>query len=866
MSKNMSKKMKDMMPSRREFIGILPAGLLGASYTSYLAAESKPGTNQPLLTLSPAQAVYGPLDELTVQGTGHHRLLVLDGEGRSYVDRSVSLPATFRVGGALGEHSVLLLDENGVLFNRGSFQVDTQTAIREASGAYQHLLDTLFWTMASDGPVGARRHDGRVYTYWVDWLLDNTNTLKGMRYFWPEVRQSFEIFSDTQREDGMIWENHIDRTPPENDWDRRFKYGDFSRPADDGFVGLRRAPVENHVEMYFLEALHLVWKTTGDDAWMRRHLDRALRAVRYSTSDPYRWSKKYGLLKRGLTIDTWDFLCDSEAALVGGDIMVIDLEKTHFGVFFGDNTGMIAGCRALAEMLDHAERNEDARQMRQLADEMEDRLNRLSWNGRFYTHWVAEDPAFKPDLGVDMSSQISLSNAYALNRGINRQQARAIIQSYQAIRAEMPKSSPGEFYSIYPPFLKGFGGEQGLWDYVNGGVLACTAGELARGCFQHGFEAYGVDILRRVHEIAKRHRDFLPGILRGKQPERPPTDFVPLDLRTQANCDTGKGSPEVPGWVNEAKNYLIDFPSGKQEFRGVPFQIASAEENGHRVCIGVSSLPRYAAKTQVPVGRSCRSFYLVHASSGQQATVGKLTIHYEDGGKQIEFIERGVNVGSFWAPEDKEYNNRYGALGAERMQVAWRGKSEMIANVGVWITSFVPQHGDRAIASLELESLENGALWFVLGITLSDQPAFLPPWNDVSGGMPNNWGAGCVTAALLEGLAGIEDTGAGFRAARVSPRWLIAEVEEAQVNVRYPASQGYVSYCYRHEGATITLDITSCAEKATLRIPLPKGRRAGKAILNDKPVDLRIETVEETLYATAEVAGRGVHSLQIELA
>ena len=66
--------------------------------------------------------------------------------------------------------------------------------------------------------------------------------------------------------------------------------------------------------------------------------------------------RKFGLLKRGLTIDTWDFLCDSEAVLVGGDIMAIDLEKTHFGIFFGDNTGLIAGCRYLAEMLDYAER------------------------------------------------------------------------------------------------------------------------------------------------------------------------------------------------------------------------------------------------------------------------------------------------------------------------------------------------------------------------------------------------------------------------------------------------------------------------------------------------------------------------------
>jgi hypothetical protein len=245
--------------------------------------------------------------------------------------------------------------------------------------------------------------------------------------------------------------------------------------------------------------------------------------------------------------------------------------------------------------------------------------------------------------------------------------------------------------------------------------------------------------------------------------------------------------------------------------------------------------------------------------------MGKMTIHFEGGSKQIEYIERGTNVGSFWAPEDREFNNRYGAIEAERMQVAWRGKSELIANVGVWITSFVPQHSDRAIATMELESLDNEAIWFVIGITLSSQPPFLPPWSDVSGGMPNNWGAGCVTAALLEGLAGIEDTGAGFRSARVSPRWFAADVQEAQVSVRYPAGSGYVAYRYRQEGSSINLDYTSCADTATLRVPLPLGSRFGKSLLNALPIDLRIETVEETMYAVAEVKGRGVNRLRIDL-
>jgi hypothetical protein len=858
------------MQSRRQFLEFLPAGLLSAASLKTLHAQAQLDSVA-RLALTPARTVFAPLDEVTVQGSDHGagHLLVFDGDGVLYLNRPVSLPTTFQIGGALGEHSILLVDGEGRLVGSGSLRLDAHTEIREPSGDFQRLLDILYWTMASDGPVGARRYQGRVYTYWVDWLLDNTNTMKGMRYFWPEVRQGFEIFSDTQREDGMIWENHLERTPPENDWDRRFKYGDFSRAVEGGYLGLRRAPVENHVESYFLEALYMVWKTTGDDAWMRLHLDRALHAVRYSTSDPYRWSSKFQLLKRGLTIDTWDFHCESEAALVGGDFMKIDLATTHFGIFFGDNTGFIAGCRYLAEMLDHVDRAKDAGAMRELADALEQRLNRIAWNGRFFTHWVPEDPAFQPDLGVDMSSQVSLSNSYSLNRGIGQEQARAIIETYRDIRKQMPASSPGEFYSIYPPFLKGFGAEESLWDYVNGGVLACTAGELARGCLQHGEEQYGVDILRRLLDISKRHRDFLPGILRGKQTERPATDFTPLDLSTHANCDTGKGAGDVPGWANETNNYLIDFPAGEHTFRGVPFQIVSAQQNGHRVCIGISSLPPFAASMSIPVNKACETLYLLHAVSGHGATSGKLTIHYVDGNKQIEFIERGVNVNSFWAPDDNEFNYRYGTNHQDRMQVAWRGSSPLIENVGVWVASFEVQKSDVPIASLELEALDNdtrgGAKWLVAGMTLSNKPAFLPAWNDISTGMPNNWGAGCVIAALLEGLGGVEDTGGGFRAARISPRWLAAGTQEAEVRARYPASRGYVSYRYRQTGKTLFLDYTSCADQCILRIPLPPGGRVLKALLNGNAVEAKMETVESTVYATAQVQGRGVHRLQLEL-
>jgi len=131
--------------------------------------------------------------------------------------------------------------------------------------------------------------------------------------------------------------------------------------------------------------------------------------------------------------------------------------------------------------------------------------------------------------------------------------------------------------------------------------------------------------------------------------------------------------------------------------------------------------------------------------------------------------------------------------------------------------------------------------------------------------MPNNWGAGCVTAALLEGLAGIEDKGAGFRAAQVSPRWLAAGVSQVEVSVRYPASRGYVFYRYGQVGSKVTLDFTSCADKATLRVMLPTGARVKGGMLNGKAVDLHMETVEQTQYAVAAIEGRGAHRLEVEI-
>ena len=153
---------------------------------------------------------------------------------------------------------------------------------------------------------------------------------------------------------------------------------------------------------------------------------------------------------------------------------------------------LAVGCRYLAEMLRAADRADEAGRYEQLADDMYQRLDDIAWNGSFYQHHVSEDPSFVRKTGVDETQQMSLSLGYDTNRQIDGDKARSIIDSYQSLHNNLPAGSPGEFYNIYPPFEHGFDNK---WHYMNGGVSTIVAGELAKGAFDHGREAYGYDIL-----------------------------------------------------------------------------------------------------------------------------------------------------------------------------------------------------------------------------------------------------------------------------------------------------------------------------------------------------------------------------------
>ena len=856
-----------MNPDRRTLLKVLP---LAASAGIAMARSQSGAALAATLKIAAdglGERTIRPLETVTLhmaaEDAAGKTLVVQDGAGREYVRFAAGAEMQFQVGGALGHHTARLLETDGRTAAEVDFTVDCATEVRDEGGVYQGLVEAVLWSMMSwnqNCPVAAIPLNGRVYEFFANWIFDHTLILKGMKYYWPTVKDAIDFFAATQREDGMIWENCYAATPGKDYFDWKFHYGDFVKRFGDGFWQLRRAPVESHVEQYFVEGLYATWKATGDLDWMKGKLDNAMRALRQVQHSPYRWSQKYQLMHRGFTIDTWDYTSDDQQRF---DHCVFSVfpGKSEFGVFHGDNTNLVAQSRHLAEMLREAGRGTEAGEFEQLADGVESRLNALSWNGDFFTHWIAENADYKPDVGVDMASQVSLSNAYALNRGIAHERCVKILKTYQRIRSEMPASSPGEFYGIYPPFQKDFtSNDPGMvWEYCNGGVLTVVGGELAHGAFEHGYEEYGADILRRLRGIADRFRSYLPVTLRGKAVETPARSFKPVNIQAALNASLGRGSQQAPSWSDDEQLNLEGFPSGEQTFQGVSFKVPAPSASGGADCIIISRQAPYKDRATVTVNAKAASVYLLNASKSPNSAGQSLTFHYSDGSRQTLDVE-----GHTWfAPVDTRYS-KDGPRTRDTYRVAWTKTDENEITLGVYATGINNPNPEREIASLEFAAASEQCKWIIAAISLCDAPVFFAPYDDLSTGIPDGW-AGSVTQAVIEGLGGINDEGAAFSKTAIKPRWSAAGVKGAEITARYPASEGYCSYRYNAGDNAVKLEFTGSAEKFNVEALMPRGKKVESVQLDGKAMAVQLKTIEESVYVVAAAVSHGVHRLEIEL-
>ena len=799
-----------------------------------------------------------PLQQLAVVNVKGGSIKVFDGNGKAYFSSPIKPVTSFTVGGALGKQVARIFEQNKITDSL-SFYVDAKTNIDDG-GYYKNMFDLFYKGMFVDNKSGVDtvRWNGKEYHVFVQWGLDNFHTMKGMKYFMPNGRELIDIMRQSQREDGMIY-SFVQYMSNPDYFLTRDKFSGYSKKIGDRvFV---RQPTENHPEYIYVNTIYDVWKSDADTGWMKLNLASAQKALDYAPNDPARWSKRFGLLKRAYTIDSWDFAVEDEYMPNLGitNSMIIDPNKTKFGVFFGDNTGYITACYQLAEMLHFAGDPANAKKYKQRADEMTDRLNKLAWNGHFFTHFIDEDSTDHRNLGVDEKTQIAQSNAYSLNRNITHEQSKAIIETYINLKNNLPVGSPGEWYAIYPPFQKGFTLHDAVWQYMNGGVGGHNAGELSRGAYENGYENYATDILNRIFELGKKYGNRISFAYTGSMPPPPPPpDYKPLNISTYANMDISNTNDNAQHkWMNGGKpgDDLHALPVGGQLFDSIQFNVIDPSKNNYNAVVAVSYQKGFPSSVEIPVNDTAGCIYLMHTASkpSSENVAGAVTILYEDGSRNFNYMMMSKQLVYWWFSE----------LKTEHSGIAWYGKNNVSEGVGVSWCALDNPHPEKKIKSIILSASQNDNIYTVFAITLSSQKHYVPV-NPVSFGGPDDWAAATNMDAMVEGLAGVKNAlrTEAFNEPVIAPRWITTQSDSANVTIRYAASEGYVCYQYRLDkiSKSINLTATTGGNKMLLHILLPANAKATSVTVNNQPVSFKQSFIEQSGYADFEVtADKIVH-------
>jgi hypothetical protein len=320
------------------------------------------------------------------------------------------------------------------------------------------------------------------------WLRDHVYQGRGFRYFERDMTSTLDAFRRAQREDGSF---------PDV----------LTHPGLN--IKAHRLESESDLEFLFVQGVHEAWQATGDDNWLLANMDAMYHGIDYLTSDPWRWNSDLGLVQRPYTIDMWDFQYGPTTVSPDNKPSPrhwVD-EFTIWGVFHGDNTGLAYALKLLERTENRLGNIETAWELRDQRNQLMERLHTVSWNRPYFTHFVLQDGTLPQVPGVDTSVQLSLSNAYALNREVLQfEQCRGILETYHR-RRDFSRAF-AEWYSIDPPFPAGsfgMGGGKGEQpgEYVNGGIMPLVGGELSRGAFGCGAEEYGFDILLRYAELIR---------------------------------------------------------------------------------------------------------------------------------------------------------------------------------------------------------------------------------------------------------------------------------------------------------------------------------------------------------------------------
>lgn len=336
-------------------------------------------------------------------------------------------------------------------------------------------------------------------------LNDNAQANWSGAFFEADIASAFDAQLRAPRPDGSLF----DRVRP---------FPNNEKPSDESFddrlrnLRWERETLNVQSESWAVLATFRAWQTNGDKAHLLRRLPVLERALEYSMQHADRWSNELELPKRAFTIDAFPLEFGARSSTR------IDEKSTKWCVYAGDAARLFQACEKLAQLFGAVGQASDEAHWRERAAHLEAQINSVGWNGSFYTHQIHLDAVRVR--GVDEARQLAACNAFLMNSGVaGQEQCASILREYLRRRELNLETSFCEWWGVQPPFpTESFGVEMGVG--ANGGLWPFVGGELARAALAHGHESYGVETLRRFHDLAIKTRRLWPCYSSDGTPQR----------------------------------------------------------------------------------------------------------------------------------------------------------------------------------------------------------------------------------------------------------------------------------------------------------------------------------------------------------
>ena len=333
--------------------------------------------------------------------------------------------------------------------------------------------------------------DGKPYMAHPKWLRDHVHEMKAFKHWDYDLKEYLDFMIKNQNEKGFFYEMVQDC----NNYHCEIVPEELKLYLPNSRLTFVRLELEADVEYLVVEGAVTVYKATGDEEWIKSVLPALEKGINYMTSDEKRWSKEYGVIKRGFSVDTWDFMDTQE------DIRFLS-DNTPMSVMHGDNSGVYQAMIQLSWLNERFGNAQKSEEWKARAARLKANVDKLCWNGSFYKHQVHLNHA-----GIDSNEDIrlSLSNTYDINRKFTTaEQSKSIINEYKKRRNN--GNYFAEWFTIDPPYKK-FGVYK-AGSYINGAVASLTGGELAKAAFEYNEEAYGWDIIKRLMQLVEENGEL----------------------------------------------------------------------------------------------------------------------------------------------------------------------------------------------------------------------------------------------------------------------------------------------------------------------------------------------------------------------